>query len=404
MKRFLHEQRLSLLFALTVPMVACNGGAKDRAASAVASGDSATRTVDSTTNVFTAEQSKHGGVRWERAEAKEVAGRLELPARLVPNEDRTARLGAPAQGRVMQVHVRLGERVALGQPLVTMQSEAATSAAADFESASAVLATRRAAATYAKLARDRADRLFAIQAGSRQDAERAAADDELARGGVTQAETEVERARARMTQLGATSVSGTMVVRSPMAGVILSRDATPGAVVDAGTPLATVSDLSTLWLEMAATDGAVATLRVGARVRFAVPAFAADTFVAMVQSVGGALDTTTRLIPVRARVDNGAQRLRAAMFATAWVEGGVRQRAVIVPDSAVQLLNNRAVVFVATPDGAGGARFERRDVQVGVTSDGRTQILSGLREGDLVVVAGAFAIKSEFARSKMAEG
>jgi cobalt-zinc-cadmium efflux system membrane fusion protein len=92
------------------------------------------------------------------------------------------------------------------------------------------------------------------------------------------------------------------------------------------------------------------------------------------------------------------------MFATTWIEGGAARSAVLVPDSAVQLLDNRPVVFVATPDGSGGARFERRDVEVGTTVGGQTQVLSGLRPGETVVVAGAFAIKSEFARSRMAEG
>ena len=405
MRRFMLDQRLPLLFASVYSIAACDGGAANRAADSIApSATSSSANADTAAITLTAAQVKHGGARWELAESREVSGRIELPGQLVPNEDRTVRLGAPAQGRVMAVHVRPGERVTSGQPLITLQSEAASAAAADDEKAGSELASRRAAATYARTARERADRLLAIQAGSRQEAERAAADDELARGNVAQAEIEVHRARARMTQLGATSVSGTMVVRSPMAGTVLSRDASPGTVTDAGTSLVTVSDLRTLWLEIAASERATATLRIGSRVRFAVPAFPSDTFDARVQSVGGALDTATRLVPVRARVDNAAGRLRAAMYATTWVESGERRQAVIVPDSAVQLLDNRAVVFVARPDGTGGARFERRDVEVGVTSGGRTQILRGLRAGDLVVVAGAFAIKSEFARSKMAEG
>ena len=92
------------------------------------------------------------------------------------------------------------------------------------------------------------------------------------------------------------------------------------------------------------------------------------------------------------------------MFATTWIESSERRQAVLVPESAVQLLDNRPVVFVARPDGTGGARFERRDVEVGATIGGQTQVLKGLMAGDTVVVEGAFAVKSEFARSKMAEG
>lgn len=395
--------RTAILAILTV--VAACGGTKNGASDGAAA-DSTTAAAGTGTAsvVFTAAQTKHGGIQWAPVVASEVAATIELPGQLVPNEDRTVRLGASAQGRVLTVHVRPGERVARGQSLVTLQSQAASAATADFDKATAELASRQAAATYARTARERADRLLAVKAGSRQEAERAAADDELARAGLAQAQIEIVRARAAMTQLGATSTSGAMVVRSPIAGVVLSRDATPGAVAEAGAPLVTVSEPSTLWLEVAASDRAAVGLRPGSRVRFTVPAFPADTFDARVQSVGGQLDTATRTVPVRAVVQNPSGRLRPAMFATTWIESGERRQAVLVPESAVQLLDNRPVVFVARPDGTGGARFERRDVEVGATMGGQTQVLKGLMAGDTVVVEGAFAVKSEFARSKMAEG
>ena len=393
--------RTAILAILSV--VAACGSTKD-GASDVAAADSATAASGTASVVFTAAQAKHGGVRWASVMASEVAATIELPGQLVPNEDRTVRLGASAQGRVLTVHVRPGERVVRGQTLVTLQSQAASAATADYDKATAELASRQAAATYARTARERADRLLAVKAGSRQEAERAAADDELARAGLAQAQSEIVRARDAMTQLGATSTSGVMVVRSPIAGVVLSRDATPGAVAEAGAPLVTVSEPSTLWLEVAASDRAAVGLRPGARVRFTVPAFPADTFDARVQSVGGQLDIDTRTVPVRAVVQNPSGRLRPAMFATTWIESGERRQAVLVPEGAVQLLDNRPVVFVARPDGTGGARFERRDVEVGATMGGQTQVLKGLMPGDTVVGEGAFAVKSEFARSKMAEG
>jgi len=51
----------------------------------------------------------------------------------------------------------------------------------------------------------------------------------------------------------------------------------------------------------------------------------------------------------------------------------------------------------------GGARFERREVEIGATVGGRTQIVRGIAPGDSVVVAGAFAVKSEFSRAKLVE-
>ena len=150
---------------------------------------------------------------------------------------------------------------------------------------------------------------------------------------------------------------------------------------------------------MDAPEDAASALQVGSRVRFLVRAYPSDTLLARVHSVGSSLDPATRTLPVRALVPNPAGRLRPEMFATVWVEGRERRLAALLPDSAVQLLDQRPVVFVATPDGQGGARFARREVQLGGTTDGRTRIVAGLRAGELVVRSGAFAIKSEFARS-----
>ena len=137
--------------------------------------------------------------------------------------------------------------------------------------------------------------------------------------------------------------------------------------------------------------------------RFSVPAFPSDTFEARVSSVGGALDPATRTVPVRATVANPAGRLRPAMFATVWLQSVGGQASVSVPESAVQMLDERPVVFLVAPDGKGGARLERRDVEIGGTVAGRTQLRRGLAANDIVVTDGAYAVKSEFSRAKMAK-
>ena len=83
---------------------------------------------------------------------------------------------------------------------------------------------------------------------------------------------------------------------------------------------------------------------------------------------------------------------------------GAAATVVTVPDAAIQLLDQKPVVFVAKPDGSGGAVMTRRDVELGPKQSGRTAIVKGVQPGELIVVDGAFAVKSEFARGKMAEG
>jgi membrane fusion protein, heavy metal efflux system len=352
---------------------------------------------------FSAAQIANGRVRWAVPEQSSIAGTVEVPGQLVPNEDRTARLAAPAQARVLGVHVSPGDRVSAGARLVTLQSPEASMAQADVAKATAELSSRRAAATYAKAAKDRAERLLALKAIPRQDYERAVADDELARASVSQAEAELQRSRSNAAQLGIDLRDGSMTLRSPIAGVVTTRDVVPGAVVSAGSQLVTITDPSALWLAVALPESFASGggARVGSTLRFTVAPYPADTFVARVQSVSATFDATTRSLPVRGVVANSRGRLRPEMYARVWVEGAGRSTVITLPDTAVQRLDGKTVVFVAHSDGKGGARFEKRDVIVGPTSGGRTSILSGLSPGEAVVVAGAYAVKAELAKGKL---
>ena len=366
-------------------------------------GTADTAAAASSSVTFSAAQIANGRVKWAVPEQSSIAGTVEVPGQLVPNEDRTARLAAPAQARVLGVHVSPGDRVATGARLVTLQSPEASMAQADVAKATAELSSRRAAARYAKAAKDRAERLLALKAIPRQDYERAVADDELARAAVSQAEAELRRSRSNAAQLGIDLNDGSMTLRSPIAGVVTTRDVVPGAVVSAGSQLVTITDPSALWLAVALPEAFASSVRVGSPLRFTVAPFPADTFVARVQSVSATYDATTRSLPVRGVVTNSGGRLRPEMYARVWVEGGGggRSTVITVPDSAVQRFEGKDVVFVAYPDGKGGARFERRDVTVGATSRGRASILGGLSPGEAVVVAGAYAVKAQLAKGKM---
>jgi len=343
-------------------------------------------------------------VRWARAGAGTASVTVAVPGQLVPNEDRTARLGAPARGRVLTVRVQPGDRVTRGQILVTLESPEAAMAQSDVAKAQAELTSRRAQAQYAQTARERAERLLALKAIPRQDYDRAIADDEAARAGLAQAEAELRRARSTAEQLGAgAAASGVVAIRAPLAGVVLARTATPGAVVEAGARLVEVTDPTSLWLQVNAPEKFAALFRRGATLRFTVPAYPGQTFTARTDAVGAGLDPDTRTLPVRAVVASDG-RLKAEMLATVNVEGGQGTvAAVVVPDGAVQTLNGKPVVFVATPDGKGGAQFVVREVEVASRSGGQVVITRGLRAGELVVTEGAFAVKAQLTKSSMPE-
>jgi membrane fusion protein, heavy metal efflux system len=353
---------------------------------------------------FTAAQIRHGHVRWAPVDSGTAGGSGSVPGQVVPNEDRTARLGAPAAGRVMAIRVSPGDRVAAGQLLVTLQSPEAGTAQADLAKAEAEVASRGAQSIYAKSARERAERLLNLKAIPRQDYERAVADEELARSALAQSEAEARRARSTAAILGASSSAGGLItVRPPFAGVILARTAVPGTVVEAGAPLVVVTDPSKLWLTINAPEAMTGLFHVGGRVGFTVPAYPADTFTARIEAIGAGLDPETRTLPVRGTVDNRSGRLKPEMLATVTATGPSQGRAMMIPADAIQMVQGRPTVFVAEPDGKGGARFIGRQVQVGAQVGNRVPVTSGLAAGELAVIEGAFAVKAEMEKGEMPE-
>jgi membrane fusion protein, heavy metal efflux system len=353
---------------------------------------------------FNASQVAHGGIRWSPVTLSPSSASAIVPGQIVPNEDRTARLGAPAQGRVIAVRVRPGDHVSRGDVLVTMQSAEAGMAQADVSKAEADLVSKKAQAAYAASASARAERLLTLKAIPQQDYERAIADDEQARASLSQAQSEMRRARSTASVLDANtsvSASGEMALRSPLNGVVLARTAVPGTVVEAGAPLVVITDPTSLWVAIAAPETMTGLFTRGGHLRLTVPAFPADTFAARVEAVSAGLDPETRTLSVRAVTPYSKGKLKAEMLASVEVEGARSLLAAIIPEDAVQLVAGVPTVFVVETDAKGGARFSRRSVELGTRSNGRVAVINGLRPGELVVTQGAFAVKAEFQKGAM---
>lgn len=357
---------------------------------------------DSNSITLTAAQIQHGQIQWAPAVLGQSSGSTAIPGTIIPNENRTARLSAPAEGRVTTVRVQPGDRVGRGQILVSLLGPGAGAAQSDVSKATSQVVAMRAQAGYARAARDRAERLLALKAIPRQDYERAVADDESAKASLSQALAEQRRAISSVEQLGAgASATGEMVLRSPLSGVVLTREAQPGAVVAAGTQLVSVTDPSSLWLQVNAPETLASLFRVGGVLHFTVPAYPADNFDARVTAVGAALDPESRTLLVRATILNGTQKLKPEMLASVSVEGGGTGAVPVVPDGAIQLLDGRPALFIAKPNSVGGATFVRRFVEIGSRMGSTVAVTRGLAAGEMIVTTGAFSVKAELQKSSM---
>lgn len=349
-----------------------------------------------------AAQIAHGKIQWANVTVGSAATTAIIPGQVTTDEDRTVRIGAPARGRIVTVRINQGDRVSTGQSLVVIQSPDAGTAQSDVAKAGAMVASRRAQAQYARGARDRAERLLALKAIPKQDYDRAIADDELAQSELREADAELQRARSAAEQMGADGGGGNGIlqIRAPFDGVVLTRSAVPGTFIEAGSPLLVVTDPSRLWLTVNAPEQFTGLFHLGSAVRFIVPAYP-DTFSARVTALGAGLNPDTRTLGVRASLDSKENRLKPGMLATAIVSGGSSLSAVMVPEGAVQTIDGKPTVFVVHPDGKGGARLERRAVEIGARANGQVAVLRGLRLTDQIVTDGAFAVKSAFLKGGM---
>ncbi len=295
---------------------------------------------------------------------------IELPAKLVWNEEKTQRVYPAFAGRVTRIGADVGQSVKAGQVLAELASP-------EFGAAQADTSRAQADATLAKQALQRQRELFEAGVVARKDLEQAEA--EAAR---TQAE--VARAQARTSLYGSgAGVNQQLGLRSDMAGVVVERNLNPGQEVrpdGAATPLFVVSDPSVLWVSIDAQEADVRDLRPGAKVQLLVPSLPDQKLQATISAVTDQIDPSTRTIKIRATVSNPQRWLKNEMLAKVRYERQVGN-SIEVPATAVFLRGNQHYVFVQSQAGV----FEPRDVKVSYEGTQKVLLSAGLKEGEQVV-------------------
>jgi len=319
-----------------------------------------------------------GSPQWNSIELArvEAAGRTwsdPFPARVRIDEGRAARIGAPLPGRVVAVHVDLGEEVQAGTRLFTVASPAIAELRAEADRVEAELA----------LARRNRERIAALVAANAIPAkEELQAAQQLA-----QAEVAWRSAREKLAALQVDArAGGTYTVVAPGPGVVVERALLPGQEVTPEVPpLLTLAAIDSLWVVADLLPGDTTGIVPGARARITVPALRELEVEGVVERIAAVVDPERNTVPVRIRVANEQRLLLPNLFVQAAVERAAEEGAVEVPASAVVSDGARQFVFVQEAAG----RFVRREVVTRSTSNGRMPIVAGLRPSESVVARGA---------------
>jgi cobalt-zinc-cadmium efflux system membrane fusion protein len=308
----------------------------------------------------------------ERVEAP-VDHDVTLPARLTWDEERTVRIFPPFAGRVTRIVARPGDRIEAGAPLAELMSPDFGQAQADARKAEADLdvSTR---------ALEREKELAAHGVASAKDLEQAQAD-------ARKAQAEADRALGRVNAYGhGIAGENRFVLRSPTAGVVVERNLNPGQELrpdQPGAPLFVITDPTHLWVMVDAGEGDLGGLKPGTALTVMSTQLPDSPFPGELEQISDFIDPTTRTLKLRGTVPNKERRLKGEMFVTARIRAP-KQASPTVASRAVYLSGASNYVFLRT----GAETFTRRAVRVGRESDGRRPVLSGLKEGDEVVVAG----------------
>ena len=309
---------------------------------------------------------------------------VELPARLVWNEERTQRIYPAFAGRVMAIKADVGQVVKPGSVLAQLASPDFGMAQADTMKAQA-----DSRLTQKSLARQR--ELFEAGIIARKDLDQSEAD-------AARSQAEVSRAAAR-TRLygGGGAVNQQLALQATINGIVVERNLNPGQEVrpdqsGPGVPaLFVVTDPSSLWVQIEARETEVGTLQPGTSFELVVPTLPGQKFEGRVTATSDFIDPATRTIKIRGVINNVGRKLKADMLATARVERAVGA-GVIVPAAAVLLNGAQHMVFVQTEPGV----FESREVKLSYQGPKVIAISFGLEVGDQVVSDNTLLLARQF--------
>ena len=309
---------------------------------------------------------------------------IELPARLVWNEERTQRIYPAFAGRVLSLNADIGQSVNAGQVLATLASP-------EFGAAQADTAKAMADAQVADRALARHQTLFEADVISRKELDSTEAE-------ALRARAELARAQARTRMYGsAQNVNQQLGLAATIKGVVVERNLSAGQEVrpDQGGPgnqaLFVVSDPSVLWVQIDARESDTASLKPGTKISLTLPNFPGQTFEAKITATGDFIDSNTRSIKVRAVIDNAQRVLKAEMLGTARIERKLGA-GVLVPASAVQLRGIEHWAYVQTEPGV----FEPRRVKLGYEGLQEVLIVDGVQANELVVKENSLLLAREF--------
>lgn len=340
-------------------------------------------------------------VRFKSAKLEGASGIVAVPAvrasfdsgvravaRIEFDPDRVADVRAPVSGLVKQIHVELGSSVKKGAPLFSLSS-------IEVGQLQGKLRAARHRASTAKLDRERQVRLEQDGVGAKRSVE-------IAERDLAEAEAEIAALESSLAVSGASRAggSGAMLLRSPIAGVVIERKGMLGTLATSETSLATVADPALVSAVLDVREDDASRVRTGQSVVVEVDGVRGKAFTGLVEWIAPTVDPRTRTVRVRASLANPEGLLRSNQFASALITVEPATAGVVVPRDSVQRHGDGSLVFVRTGPGV----YEPRPVALGRAKDSLVAVSGDVKPGEQVVTTGAFLLKTELSKDGIGAG
>ena len=309
------------------------------------------------------------GVTYAAVEVGTMSSEIRTVALVAYDETRVTTISPKIDGWVEELFVNFtGQRVSLGQPLLTIYAPMLVTAQQE------LLLAGRLRGAVADAESDARQGVSELREAARR---------RLRYWDISDAQIE------RLESSG--EVTKTMTLRSAVSGTIVQKNVVGGQRIMAGETLYQVADLSVVWLEGEVFERDLSSVRLGMRVVIDFDAFPGATRTGSIAYIYPTLNPDTRTARIRVELSNRDMRLKPGMYGTIRITSRSLQPTLLVPRSAVLSTGERHLVFVRRADGM----LEPRSVTTGNSTDQQTQILTGVSVGDTIVSSATFLVDAE---------
>lgn len=334
-------------------------------------------------------------IQTQPVQAKVLPTTRDVIGSIVADPDRSAVVTVRINGQLTDVRFKEGDFVKAGTILAVIES-------GDLARARAAYTSARARAAVARQNAERIAKIAEKGLVSGQELDLAKAESiSLDADSVAAAQTLAAFGEDAFTSSPSTNAAR-MTMRAPIEGYVLHRNAVLGQMVTSQTVIAEIARFDQAFFLARLFEQDIANVTIGGVVEVRLNAYPNDVFTGKIENIGKQIDESARTVTARILVKDHKDRLKAGLFGSARITMAAPKEQsprLVIPLSAITKIGDQEVVFVRQADND----FDVHPVTLGTSAEGLVEVLSGLREAEIVVVDGAFTLKSAVLKSTFGE-